>query len=597
MRPAIIEEGDSETNEMMMAPIANDDEWKCSSDDMKEIIMFVSEISDHVLNPDCNNNLDFVNFGNADWVQWEEDHSTQSTDDCKCKDLLTYYRKVHDDKLWTETVRTIFGMGNLLFENDGKEIDKYNKTLHILEKLVHSGNERDVNLCLKIKFGNFVVTRMLWSSEPPCIRTNVYSKIPLPEWLDKFYYSHTLKKISLLLGLVIETIGHYLDLVKDISILILFCRVTYPVWNSFTTFVEYLALALSFTIVFPEILKTSYFLSNYNFFINIQHQLNALGKCLVTFFMILFAPLLPSILFAERFKVNRALLSQEISLFNHMKNNLQMDGKKKHIKDNDLVELTNAFHEYTKLLGKRFKYLKVMHTSRHLEANTETFYQYLVHLIIIFISHTSIMYVSNSSRSDEEMAQQQLHRLFYNYPAGAFLLYFATIKAFISIIATRVSIEQELKSWFFPDMGKILFGFYTLVSLFVKIFSIVICFTPVLGLFGTSVHHQTSRIIFSEKAKKCYTNGKIDRWQSLTEGYQKHSIYNNNTLFIYYFLVFVPATSVMLYLLKSRCFDAFHGGGVWQIPRKLMHIANCVVFPSISQDWDQDISPFSQGVR
>ena len=126
-------------------------------------------------------------------------------------------------------------MGNMFFENDGRLIDKYNKTMHILEKIVHAGekmeeNEKEVDLCLKIHFGNLVVAKMLWSSEPPCIRTNVYSKIPIPEKLDKFYYSPQLEKITMYIGLISETISYYVDLVKDISILILFCNVTYQFW-------------------------------------------------------------------------------------------------------------------------------------------------------------------------------------------------------------------------------------------------------------------------------------------------------------------------------------------------------------------------------
>ena len=135
-------------------------------------------------------------------------------------------------------------MGNMFFENDGKLIDKYNKTLHILEKIIHAGpkmeeKETDVDLCLKIHFGNNVVAKMLWSSEPPCIRGNVYSKIPCPDWFNKFYYSPRFEMITMYLGLVGETVSYYIDLVKDISIMILFCHVTYQFWNSFSTFVEY----------------------------------------------------------------------------------------------------------------------------------------------------------------------------------------------------------------------------------------------------------------------------------------------------------------------------------------------------------------------
>ena len=33
------------------------------------------------------------------------------------------------------------------------------------------------------------------------------------------------------------------------------------------------------------------------------------------------------------------------------------------------------------------------------------------------------------------------------------------------MVSSRVAIEKEYKNYFFPDMGKVLFGFYSLVAL------------------------------------------------------------------------------------------------------------------------------------
>ena len=570
-----------------------------------EILVFVMEIMEHVRNPDCDNELDFTKFGNEDWKRWKTDHSQKPANDAmsnnECKDLLTAYQKIHDDKLWNESVKTIFSMGNMFFENDGKLIDKYNKTIHILEKIIHAGkemkeNEKEVDLCLKIHFGNQVVAKMLWSSEPPCIRSNVYSKIPIPEKIDKFYYSSQLETITMYIGLVSETISYYVDLVKDISILILFCSVTYQFWDSFSTFVEYLAATLILTIVVPEILKALYFYANSKYFVDTKSTLNGYGKAVVACFMFGLAPFLSNILFYERFKLSKELCSRKRSLFVLINAELKKRESKsdeKMVHDLAAVEEINKqLEEYNKLVIKRQKYFRGMTTAAHLEANTETFYQYISHLIIIIVSHMTIVYLDRSG-TQSNVQKDHLHRMFYDYPTGAFLLYFSVTKAFISLISTRVSIEGQMKFSFFGDNAKIFFGIHTLTSLFAKIFSIIVCFVPALGLYGFSTHKWMTKIRFSENS--CIEANKNQTWNNIAALYQKQSYYNLDLYFALYLLFVIPFTSGLIYAMKTRLFpNSFGGGGIKMVPRKLMHIANCIIFPSITQDWDEDISSMNR---
>ena len=215
--------------------------------------------------------------------------------------------------------------------------------------------------------------------------------------------------------------------------------------------------------------------------------------------------------------------------------------------------------------------------------------------MIIVVTHISL-----SCRVDSHgAAQEHLYPMFYDSPTGAFtefLLYFSLVKSFISLIATRVSVETQLKNMFFPDMAKILFGFYTLVSLFVKIFCVVIWFAPGLGVFGFSIPGCMSRQNYSEWAEKCNVTV-VSHWEQVTQGYEKEANVNPNWYFTLYILAFLPSISVLLYALKMYFFKSFQGGDWWKIPRKLLHITNCVVFPSITQDWDEDFSTMNSNSR
>jgi hypothetical protein len=489
-------------------------------------------------------------------------------------------------------------MGNMFFENTGELVDKFHKTLHILEKIMHGGdkmedNVKETDLCLKINFGNPIVYAMIWSSEPPCIRTNIYSKIPVPEKIYKFYYSTLFEKISLYIGLISETISYYVDFVADISILILFCTVTYQFWNSFSSFVEYLAATLTMVIIIPEILKSFYYYANSPFFIDTKTSLNGLGRGVVACFMFGWGPLLSNILFYERFKIQKDLFTRRRGLFVHINAELKRREAKsleqKKIPDKAALELINSeLNEYYRLIDKRFEYFRIMTTSQHLEANTETFYQYIAYLIIVIVSHVTICYL-NSNALESSIQKESLYRIFYDYPMGAFLLFFKVTKTFISMIGSRVSIEKSMKNGSFGDNAKIFFGTYTLFSLFAKLFSVVMFFVPALGLFGFSTHKWMSQIRFSESS--CIETSRNESWNNMAMEFEQENHYNLDAYFASYLLVVIPFTSVLLYVAKTYLFTtSFGGGGIKMVPRKLMHIANCVIFPSITQDWDEDFS-------
>ena len=98
-----------------------------------------------------------------------------------------------------------------------------------------------------------------------------------------------------------------------------------------------------------------------------------------------------------------------------------------------LEEIKIGLESYDKLQARRYKYFQLMATAKHLEASTETFYQYISHLIIIIVSHMTIVYLDRSG-TQSNVQKDHLHRMFYDYPTGAFLLYFSVTKAFISLI-------------------------------------------------------------------------------------------------------------------------------------------------------------------
>ena len=114
-------------------------------------------------------------------------------------------------------------------------------------------------------------------------------------------------------------------------------------------------------------------------------------------------------------------------------------------------------------------------------------------------------------------------------------------------------------------------------------------FVPTLGLFGFSTHKWMAKLQFSAASGINATRN--ETWNNITMEFQNQYYYDLDQHFAFYILFIIPFISIILYILKNYLLaHSFGGGGRKMIPRRLMHIACCVIFPSITQDWDHDYS-------
>ena len=59
--------------------------------------------------------------------------------------LLNLYRRIHGNSDWNTTARSVMDMGNVFFDGRLDHIDKFHDTLYVMEKLIHNGDDTEVN--------------------------------------------------------------------------------------------------------------------------------------------------------------------------------------------------------------------------------------------------------------------------------------------------------------------------------------------------------------------------------------------------------------------------------------------------------------------
>ena len=55
---------------------------------------------------------------------------------------------------WSMAARSVMDMGQLFFDGQVELIDKFHDTLYVMEKLIYTGDDTQVYLSLKHKYGN-----------------------------------------------------------------------------------------------------------------------------------------------------------------------------------------------------------------------------------------------------------------------------------------------------------------------------------------------------------------------------------------------------------------------------------------------------------
>jgi hypothetical protein len=529
------------------------DHWTETSDRVKEGQLLTNKLDLAAVLQFLVRLMDYVESPNDDDERWPL--------------LLHDFEAIHASVDWKINTPILVEMGNLLFDADPATMDNYFATLHELEKGVHHNQDVAVNLCLKHTYGNRSVKTMLWSSEPPIIR-KVYALI-FPPVCHRMIRTQWFKSITTYVAVVAEMVSFYLDFVKDWCILYVVYQQLQP--TSFWSLQGQVVVLMVLFILLPEFVKGLYFSVKYQQTLDVENVIfSPLGALGLRISIVLCCPFVPAVLMIERCQIALAILQRQAVLSSAIETMRECK-----------VELATStmddFKAMQDSMEKRLRFENLIVVAKHTEMTCETFFQFILQTLLVIVALSS-----HAIRLNESIAG-----IFYSGSTSGILLTASILYAFISLVATREGVESWTKEGFFPDVGKVTFGFYVLLSLLGKTLAILVYFSPPLGMLGLSVHWHFGHIKYANGHLIVDANGSTvdDVWRPVATNYEVFAGAPSSLMYPMYAFALVPVQVMALWLIKKWRCPAFAQTRK-SVAGQFLHICNCIVFPDTLSDWD-----------
>lgn len=478
--------------------------------------------------------------------------------------LKECYEKVHGSEEWRKYAPIFIDLAPLLLDSDPLKMDKYLAMIHKLELGAHFEVDMDTDMCLKSHFGNRAVKTMLWSSEPPFIR-KVY-KVIFPSCLHRFIRTTGFNLMSIMLSFLGEMVTYYLDFFKDW--VILFIAYAYLKPTDFFSLEGQLIALMALFIVLPELLKGLYFCHNYRRIFDVSETVHVspMGRALLKTSVFAFCPVIPGIILINKCVLSCAILKNQLRLASEVKQNCQFDH--------------DTFNQaYSELRKKERSLDQLIIKSKSTEMTLETFFQFILQLVILCLAAESWSYSVSHS----------VAKIFYS-TSSRWLMIISISTGFISMIGTKVGLESSEKEGFFPDVGKITYGIHAMSSLLAKTGAILAYFAPLLGIFGFSTHWHFGQMAFANSKwivdanlTSTLTLGNV--WTPITTHHQGFIRLPVTTMYLVYICAIIPLQMGGLYIIKIWLCPSFTSRKLKKAGQ-LLHIAGCLIFPNLVSDWD-----------
>ena len=406
-----------------------------------------------------------------------------------------------------------------------------------LEFIFHREDWAQTILCLKNNFGTNKNTQLLISSLKSgsgSIPKMDFSKIIKIFQSKKMIKSKYLTSLCRFTATLFKIVFHYLDLIKDMFLLILISTIL-DFSNSFATFGIQIWFLVLLSIALPQFILLCTL-----FWFMIHKQLETKTGLLLS---------------------SLSVLIPAIGLYLCQKSDRNL-----HIK----------FKTNSSLL-----WLKLYSIFKMIESTFENSIQILILLFVILLKSTT--------------ATKTIHGIveaISNEDIGFLLL--SSLWSFISITLSEIRWQASLKNHFLPIKGKLILGFHFILAVLCRISAVILFFTPSMGLLNILQHWKMgqlevleSRLKYEVFENETVTN-LIDVWQKI-ESPSNLTIWSLQTCYII-FIAFLLFHQMFVFLIK--CFNVANFTQRKDKFKKFFYIITQFFCPKIYQDWDEHVSTF-----
>jgi hypothetical protein len=308
------------------------------------------------------------------------------------------------------------------------------------------------------------------------IKINTFTASKFPSCLLVMLTDKYFKMLNMYVRFIVKIILHYADSVKDIVLLRQIWK--HMLGNSARTFLEDISefpvivfLVILNSIVITELCSILTLIMSSTF--------KAFGKCKKWRLILLF-PLIPAVVYYEEFK----LKLEQVDVLSKVKCT------------------KNKLYSHLEINKKAEKYLLSLRSNLESVKNVaEHFPQLLVLLLIL------------SLRKTETPIVVQMDKLFLSN--NEIFIVLSTCWSFVSLLRGQLFYIKATKDNFATIIGQIMLLLYFAIGMSGRLLSIVLFFTPLLGLFDTNYHGVLgSRTVYQVRI---ITNGQITKVYGLLD--------------------------------------------------------------------------------
>ncbi len=351
---------------------------------------------------------------------------------------------------------------------------------------------------------------------------------------------------------ILKIFFYYADLIKDIIFIVIPANVLLSSLTTFNSFGTQIFYLMWISILLPWIVNFCLLLA--------LNPFQCYKSRIVRVLFAILSPFAPGISISI---VSRYRMKQEIISLNNRKN----------LSYTDIHELSQKFENFETQINGWSKLVAILKLN---EVTFENLIQSTLLIVVILLKYSKTATVVG------------LHELF----VGDDFVYivFSAIWSVFSMMFTATNRLIMSKNGFIPLSGKIIINTFNFLSVIVRTFSLIVYFSPSLGLLNLLQHYKFGSMPISEKSLiyDVKTNGTIiyfkEAWMDITS-YETLTVFNLGTYYTA-FLTMIGIHYIIVVLIKYRYAVNFRKKGC--IIDKIFHVLSQLQCPSSYKDWDED---------
>ena len=505
----------------------------------------------------------------------------------KLEEVKNLIESLHSFGIYTNELSILAGFGAKSHQRKKSKV--LLKCLYDSEVSIHRNDWKDAEECMKTNIGTNSLCQCVLDSHYPSGLEKILSFLRLPTYLQnkvvdfiEFWKKQTQLSNVIRCMAILRIIVYYIDLVKDIFLLIAISVAANIPNRFFDDFTVQLIIAYSLSIIIPLIINWA----NIAFY-NLEEACGSFDEIFSTrkrrylqFLTLVFIPFMPGILLYQTSKKYEKICSVNRKIKHELEKGQNADTK-------NVLDLSEKSLNLTKE-ERKLKNIFIMYTKSEL---IEVLFQSCITILLVSMKDSGFSLTADP-------LEGICGGIDWLLPTSLFL----SLKKGLSV---SVKVQEMNKDGFQQFLGMILYGLFALVAFMTRLISIVTYFAVPLGLYNLLAHYQYESRGFSWNDTNIYYFENLDYLDKTEIRYTTEKVYSGNTTIpitkytglpmqTYYVIFLLGMVFHFLLMLLKRSKESSQiqnqpttkNSEITETPSFLRAFTSFVI-PEVSYDWDE----------